>query len=145
MNLAGERQSENLKEAFPVGQAAYSELMEKSPVFMCAHDFDGRLLMVNTAAAHALGYEPEDLVGKNLSAVIHPSCRLPLSDYLGNVASGNPTAGIMSVITRSGEELVWEFYNAAVQAHGRRPFVVGHATDITERKLAQNRLATEYE
>ncbi|HWX43150.1 MAG TPA: PAS domain S-box protein [Blastocatellia bacterium] len=145
MNVASERPSEGLKEPFPVGQAAYGELMEKSPVFMCAHDFDGRLLMVNTAAAHALGYEPEDLVGKNLSAVIHPSCTLPLSDYLGNVASGNPTAGTMSLITRSGEELVWEFHNAAVQASGRRPFVVGHATDITERRQAEKQLSESEE
>ncbi|RYZ22361.1 MAG: PAS domain S-box protein, partial [Sphingobacteriales bacterium] len=47
----------------------FRSFFESSQGLMCIHDLEGKLLTVNSAGAHALGYEPAELVGLRLSDI----------------------------------------------------------------------------
>ncbi|MBA3356099.1 MAG: PAS domain S-box protein [Pyrinomonadaceae bacterium] len=44
----------------------YRNLVENSQGLICTHDLEGTLLSVNPAVAHLSGYQPSEMVGRNL-------------------------------------------------------------------------------
>jgi PAS domain S-box-containing protein len=118
----------------------YRHLVQNSLGLIAVHDLNGVLLAVNPAGAHALGYEPDELVGQNLFDFIAPAARSHVGTYVKQITA-NPTAeGLMVVVTRSGEERVWQYRNARIEEPGKAPYVLGHAQDITERRRAEEAL-----
>ncbi|PON10852.1 hypothetical protein C2W62_47885 [Candidatus Entotheonella serta] len=49
--------------ANPIPVPSPTDLVEESQGFICVHDPDGTLLSVNPAAANALGYSVDELIG----------------------------------------------------------------------------------
>ena len=115
----------------------YRALVEASRALICVHDLDGKLLSVNPAAAQCLGYAPSDLVGTNLRDLLSPSVRDLFADYLKRIRVVEADEGLMRVVTRSGEERIWAYCNVRAK-DSRRPYILGHAQDITELKRAES-------
>ncbi|MBA2620484.1 MAG: CHASE3 domain-containing protein, partial [Acidobacteria bacterium] len=63
----------------------YRDLVEKSLGLICSHDLDGVLLSVNPAAANALGYAPEEMVGKSLAEFLPPESKAVFEKYLTQI------------------------------------------------------------
>lgn len=53
------------------GGGRYRRFFEKSNAMFMIASIEGRILCVNIAFAHELGYEPEQLVGKAFMAYVH--------------------------------------------------------------------------
>ena len=53
----------------------YRDLMAHAPVGQAVYGLDGRLLEVNEAWAHLLGYEPAEVIGRSALAFVHPADR----------------------------------------------------------------------
>jgi PAS domain S-box-containing protein len=119
-------------QALRASEGRYRALVEASRGLICSHDVDGTLLMVNPAAAAALGYTPAELVGTNLREVLAPSVRDLLPEYLARIAHAPVAEGIMRVVTRAGEERRWLYTNVRYEESGRPAYILGHAHDITE-------------
>ncbi len=115
----------------------YRELVEQTLGFVCQHDLSGNLLLVNPAAAHALGYDPAELVGRNLAAMMTPFARERLPAYLEAVARDGHADGLLEVTTREGEVRFWHYHNILVREPSRPAHVIGHAVDVTERRRAE--------
>jgi PAS domain S-box-containing protein len=111
----------------------YHDLVANSFGLICSHDPDGVLLMVNPAAAQALGYSPEELEGKSLGELLAPATRGAFDRYLERIRTGRPLEGLMRVVTREGAERVWMYRNHLVPNESAAPYVLGHALDVTER------------
>lgn len=111
----------------------YRDLVAESFGLICTHDPEGRLLMVNPAAARALGYSPRELEGKNLRDLLAPAARSTFADYLDRLRTAQPVEGLMRVVVRDGSERVWMYRNHLVATEAEAPYVLGHALDITER------------
>jgi PAS domain S-box-containing protein len=125
------------EQALRDSEARYRALVEGSRGLICSHDLAGTLLMVNPAAAAALGYTAAELVGTNLRGLLAPSVRSRFPDYLAEIARVQHSEGIMRVITRSGEERLWAYTNVRFEEPGRPSYVLGHAHDITELKRVE--------
>ncbi|HKG23253.1 MAG TPA: response regulator, partial [Blastocatellia bacterium] len=110
----------------------YRDLVENSLGLICTHELDGRLITVNPAAARTLGYEPEELIGRNLKELIAPGSRRFFHHYLEGIARNASDSGLMHVVTRDGRERTWEYRNLRCEEAGKTPYVLGHAHDITE-------------
>jgi two-component system sensor histidine kinase/response regulator len=119
----------------------YRELFENSLGLIYTHDLEGHLLSINLAAAHQLGYEPSGLVGRSIEELIAPRCQPEFADYLRRIREQKCDSGFICVVTRAGEERMWEYRNSLNDAEGETPYVVGHAHDVTERKHAEAALA----
>ena len=115
------------------------DLIEKSPGLISTHTMDGILLSVNPAAARALGYEPEELIGKSLRDFIPPDRQPLFEEFLRQVKLNNGLSGTMRVINKQGEERTWSYTNTIYREDGN-PFILGHAFDITESNRAERDL-----
>src|SRR4051794_21178768 len=111
----------------------YRDLVAESFGLICTHDSEGFLLMVNPAAARALGYSTGELEGRNLRDLLAPTARGYFGDYLDRVRSGQPVEGLMRLQVRDGTERIWMYRNHLVTAEAAAPYVLGHALDVTER------------
>ncbi len=110
----------------------YRHLVEHSLGLICLHDFDGNLLYVNPASAHALGYAPNAWQGKTLRDFLAPAF-LPLFDlYLERIRQQRTDEGLMQVVTQRGERRIWKYHNVWYEEDGRPIYVLGYAQDVTE-------------
>src|SRR5829696_5232733 len=69
-------------------EGRYREVVARSFGLICTHDMEGRLLMVNPAAAERLGYSPEELVGRSMRELLAPPVRNWFDRYLEHVRTG---------------------------------------------------------
>ena len=118
----------------------YRDLVEHGLGLICTHDLDGVLLSINRAAAQQLGYAPRELIGKRIAQLLAPSVRHLFRGYLARVRAEGHDSGMMRVVTKTGEERIWVYRNALHDEPGTRPYVLGHAQDITEHKRAEEAL-----
>jgi PAS domain S-box-containing protein len=120
-------------QARPPDPVWYRHVVEHGLGLICMHDLDGVLLFINPAAAHLLGYEPHEGIGKKLSLFLAPAMRPLFAAYLERIRSQPTDSGLMRVITKHGQERVWAYHNIRYEEPGQPPYVLGHAQDVTER------------
>ena len=118
----------------------YRRIVEFSQGLICTHDLDGNLLSVNPAAAHSLGYEPDEMVGKNLGDFMSPARRIAVGPYLQRLRKDGTDSGLLPVITKTGEERTWQYRNTLYSEKGVPVYIIGYASDVTELMEARDEL-----
>jgi two-component system cell cycle sensor histidine kinase/response regulator CckA len=118
----------------------YRLLVENSLGLMCTHDLQGVLLSINPAAAQALGYRPEELLGGNLKNLLAPSVRDLFEAYLQRIGSNPVDSGLMRLLAKDGAERIWQYRNLRYDEPGGMAQVLGHAMDVTQRIRAERTL-----
>jgi PAS domain S-box-containing protein len=111
----------------------FRSFFENSQGLMCIHDLDGKLLMVNTAGAHALGYQPEELVGLRLQDIVPESQKEGINTYLKTIRKTGQAGGLMHTLHKDGSSLIWLFNNILEKELNGNAYVIGNAIDITRR------------
>ena len=140
IDITGRKQAE---EALKKSEARYRSLVEDSLALICTHDLDGTLLSVNPAAAKAWGGTTAELVGRKIQDLLTPKAFAYFADYIERIRTHKSGEGLLEVITKSGEVRYWTYRNVLREEAGKEPFVLGYAQDITERKLAEEKLQEE--
>jgi diguanylate cyclase (GGDEF)-like protein/PAS domain S-box-containing protein len=128
-------------EALGASERRYRELVESSAAFLCTHDAQGVLLSVNAAAAEALGYRPQEMVGRRLTEFMAPAARELFGEYLAELRERGRQEGLLSLLTRAGEERIWLYSQRWAEEPGGPPFALGHALDVTERQRTEREIA----
>ncbi len=118
----------------------YRQLFEISPGYINVHDSDGVIKAVNEAAAAALGYQSDEVVGKSLADFLIPASRPFFADYLRRMSENPSEDGVMAMQTKTGERRVWQYRNRVFEENGTSPLIIGYAQDITELQKAQEEL-----
>lgn len=138
--VESERRAREVQQALATSERRYRHLSENSRGLICTHDFSGRLLYVNAAAAEVLGCAPETLIGQNLRDVLVPEARPHMDTYLARVIAARRDSDVMHVITHAGERRVWLYDNVVIEEPDQAPYILGHAQDITELQRARREL-----
>jgi len=133
----------SVSQALTEGHDLYRELFENGQGLICIHDFEGRLEEVNPAAAHLLGYEPGELVGRHLEEVLSPAVRPEMGAYLARLRLEERVSGLMRVVSKQGVEQVWMYRNVRIERPGRPPAVLGYGIDVTEQRRAEAALEAD--
>jgi diguanylate cyclase (GGDEF)-like protein/PAS domain S-box-containing protein len=81
-----------------------------APVIVVARD--SRLLYLNPAAAHAIGQEPDELIGRRMLELVHPEDRPRISRQLRKVTSGSPSRGSTTYRLRSDPAADWRIFES---------------------------------
>src|SRR3954451_6050049 len=89
---------EQTTRALRESERRYRELVEYSLGLICTHALDGTILSINPAAAHSLGYRPEDGVGRDLRSFLSPDTRHLFDEYLDRIRTDGHDAGLMRVL-----------------------------------------------
>jgi PAS domain S-box-containing protein len=122
------------------GARAFRELVEISQGLICRHALDGTLLYTNPASARQLGFEREELIGRNVREGLAPGVAHLFDAYLERIRRNGTDHGLLRLRDRAGAERVWFYRNQLVEETGRPPYVIGHAVDVTERVESERRL-----
>jgi two-component system sensor histidine kinase VicK len=120
----------------------YRQLVESSLGFIWSHDLNGVLLSINSHAAAALGYEPEELVGTPLRDYIDTDHQADYDAY-SEVVKQDPDQdhqGRFYLRGKTGELCIVAYRSKLLQVTGADPFVLSHGIDITEQTKAEEEL-----
>ncbi len=120
----------------------YRDLVEHSQDLLCVHDLEGRFLSVNPVPARLLGYSVEEVIQRPMRDFVDPQFRGQFDAYLREIARTGEARGLLAVVTRSGEQRIWEYHNTLRTEGVARPIVRGMAHDVTDRVRAQKALRT---
>ncbi|MCI0601891.1 PAS domain S-box protein [bacterium] len=127
-------------QALAESEKLYRNLFENSLGFIYTHDLSGILTSVNPAAAKALGYQPLEMIGRNLAEFVDPLVRSLFSQYLQLIRSEKIRSGVIRLSTRDGIDRIWQYRNCLIADEGNEPYVLGDALDITDRVKAEEAL-----
>ncbi|SFN33286.1 sensor domain-containing diguanylate cyclase [Dokdonella immobilis] len=116
------------------------EVFDFSRGLICTHSLDGTVLTANPAVAQSLGYTVEDLVGRNIRELMPEPTRARFAEYLERVAANGGDMGPMQVIARDGSLRFWEYNNHFCRDAAGTPYILGNATDMTERRKLERQL-----
>jgi PAS domain S-box-containing protein len=128
---------EPIRRALQENEDWYQDLVEHSQDLLCIHDLEGRLLLVNPAPARVLGYSVEEILQIPMREMIIPEFRPDFDAYLKDIAISGESHGWMGVVTRSGEQRIWEYHNTLRTEGVASPIVRGMAHDVTEQRRAE--------
>jgi diguanylate cyclase (GGDEF)-like protein/PAS domain S-box-containing protein len=117
-------------------------VLETCPDLISTQEPDGRYRFVNSAFTTVLGYEPEQLIGRNPADLIHPDDLTEVSERYGAiVASGEPGEAFMRFRHADGRWVILEANGRVlIDASGEVAGVVVVSRDVTERKRAEEAL-----
>ncbi|MBI3607070.1 MAG: MEKHLA domain-containing protein [Nitrospirae bacterium] len=101
---------------------------------------DGRFVYVNRAWLRTLGYTPEEVEGLTVFDIIHPESRAHCQDLFQRVIAGESIKNFETVfVAKDGRRIPVEG-NADSRSHEGAVFTRAIFRDMTERKLAEERL-----
>ena len=118
----------------------YRTLVDSSLTGICIHQ-DGTYAFVNDRLAEMHGYEPEELLGTDPLALIHPDQR----EAFKEIASREPKEEVVSQkyevcgLRKDGTPIWCEMTVAPIEYKGK-PALMGNTIDITERKQIEDAL-----
>jgi PAS domain S-box-containing protein len=124
-------------------QKRYKDLFENANDIIYTHDLHGNYLSVNSAITRILGYEREEFLKSRFQDYIDPSY-LPLvqENFRLKVEQRIESTGPYEILVRSktGKPVWMEVTSRLILKDGNPIGVHGIARDVTDRKLAQDRL-----
>jgi PAS domain S-box-containing protein len=123
----------------------YRDLVEHSQNLLCVHNLEGRFLSVNTVAARSLGYSIEEMLRMPMRDFLDPQYSTQFETYLEEIGQKGELHGLLAVLTRSGEQRIWEYHNTLITEDASMPVVRGIAHDVTERIRAERALRSTNE
>ena len=113
----------------------YRDLVENSLDLICTHDLNGVLQTVNPAAARALGYEPDEVVNRNVREFLSPKSHEEFDAFLAAMRDEGRSAGFMRLRTKSGQTRIWR-YTSTLRTEGVPAAEVAILLAEAVRKLA---------
>jgi PAS domain S-box-containing protein len=123
-----------------LSESRYRDLVEHSEDLFGTHRLDGQIVMINEAPCRRLGYTVEEVLKMKIQDLLSPKHKALYRHFIHRVVENGQATGLMVVVTRSGEERVWE-YNSTLRRDGvSEPLVRGMAHDVTERFRAEQAL-----
>jgi PAS domain S-box-containing protein len=120
-------------------------VFERASLGIALVAFRGRILHANPAFHEMLGYTADELRGKNIAEITHPDGVKAERNLLRAVIAGRQSrVHVEKRYVRKDGRIVWADVNCYVHrdAAGKSRFVIGMVENITERKLAEERLKT---
>jgi PAS domain S-box-containing protein len=119
-----------------------TSLIESSPVFFVALDFDGSILMMNNSMLQALGYDLNEIVGRDyLRSFVPEREHEMVGEIFAKLEGGKSPFNRNHILTKDGQELLVEWHGKPVSKSGEEiDFFFGIGIDITERAKLEERL-----
>jgi PAS domain S-box-containing protein len=118
-------------------------VLDTMPAFLVAIDKNGKTLLMNSFMLEHLGYQREEIIGKDYLSTFIPEEDLEKvsSLFKDQLLQMKPTFTENRILTRSGERIPVEWYGRPVSnKQGSFDYFFGIGLDITDRKKAEESL-----
>ena len=111
-------------------------VVDTTDVILLALDAEGRIILINRKACDVLGWTQAELLGRNwIETCLPQRVREALQQKLESLVGGDPSTVENPIITKSGQERLIEWRNAAI--YDDTGHVIGtliSGADVTERR-----------
>ena len=129
------------EEALRASEERYRELFENANDVIFLHDLNGRIITINRAAEYLTGYSRLEVIGQSFGDLIAPESRYQMHDNIRNHLGGSATQHYeLPILSKFGTRRFLEVSTRIIYRRGHPVAIQGIGRDITERKLAQQRL-----
>jgi PAS domain S-box-containing protein len=129
------------EEALRGSEERYRELFENANDVIFLHDLKGKIVAVNRAAEYLTGYSRSEVVGKEFQELVAPEARQQTQDNIRAHLGGSATQHYeLPILSKFGTRRFLEVNTRIIYRRGHPVGIQGIGRDITERKLAQQRL-----
>jgi len=118
----------------------YRDLVEHSEDLIGTHELDGQILSINEAPCKRLGYTVDEITKMNMANLLAPRYRHLYPKFVASVLKHGHASGQMVVVTRTGEERVWDYFSTLRTEGVQVPVIRGMARDVTEKFRAEQAL-----
>ena len=119
----------------------YRELFENANDIVYTLDLQGRLTSVNKAGELISGFRADEMLGGSISQLVHPDSMPAMTQMLERKLAGETRTDYeLEILTKQGERRTLEISSRLVVENGQPMGVQGIARDVTERKLAEERV-----
>jgi two-component system sensor histidine kinase/response regulator len=129
------------QEVLQASEERYRELFENAHDVIFLHDLKGKILAVNRAAEQLSGYSRDEVLGEDLERLLAPEARGKAEDTIRAHLGGSTTLHYeLPMLSRFGVRRFLEVSTRVLYRSGHPVAIQGIGRDVTERKLAQQRL-----
>lgn len=116
----------------------FRSLVQNSSDLICIFNDRGYFLYSSPAIKKILGFDPEDTIGKNAFAYLHPDDVDTLKDYLLQMKTATPKETPM--LRFKNDQGAWRWIECKVTDMSNNPEITGYVfncRDVTDRKIAE--------
>lgn len=131
--------------ALILSEKKYRELVESIHEIIYSTDSQGIITYISPGAEKASEFIPGEIVGRLFLEFIHPDDRTRMMGNFQKIMQGEIRAGEYRLIGRSGQSVWMRTSSHPTYANGKIVGLSGVATNITERKLAEEALQKAYD
>ncbi|MDQ3586402.1 MAG: PAS domain S-box protein, partial [Acidobacteriota bacterium] len=119
----------------------YRELFENANDVIYTHDLKGNFTSLNKAGERITGYTREEVLSLNVADLVAPE-HLPLARQMISRKASERVSTVyeLEIMAKGGQRVTLEASTQLIYEDGRPAGVQGVARDITERKVAAERL-----
>ncbi|MGQ0543443.1 MAG: PAS domain S-box protein, partial [Blastocatellia bacterium] len=144
LDITARKQTE---EALSQSEKRFRNLFENANDIIYVHDLSGNYLSMNQAAERVFGYSCDEALKLNMSEIVAPEHLELARRMLAEKLSGHTkqTAYELDCVRKDGTRLTLEVNSTVMLKDGVPVAVQGIARDITERKLAEEKLSQSEE
>ncbi|MFW5837663.1 MAG: PAS domain S-box protein, partial [Desulfovibrionaceae bacterium] len=120
----------------------FRRLYENAPVAYQSLDENGDFLMVNRAFCNVLGYEPEEVVGRNFGDFLHPDWVEHFKENFPRFKAVGEIMGVEFDMVRKDGDVIHVSFNGIIDRDDDGRFRQTHCVfqDVTQRRRAQQEL-----
>ena len=139
--LQDETARHSAEEALRASEERFRELFENANDVIFLHDLNGRMIAINRAAEYLTGYSRLEVIGQSFADLIAPESRYQMHDNIRNHLGGSATQHYeLPILSKFGTRRFLEVSTRIIYRRGHPVAIQGIGRDVTERKLAQQRL-----
>lgn len=133
-----------LEDTLKISEEKFRITFEKASIGKCLVNLDGYIILANDAMSAMLGYSKEELATKRFVNFTHPKDIEPSLEWMGKMISGQMQKHRFEkkYIHKNGNEVFADVNIALIRDSKNNPlFFVTHMVNITERKIAEEKIA----
>ncbi len=129
------------EEALRASEERYRELFENANDVIFLHDLKGNIIAINRAAEYLTDYSRSEVIGKSFDVLVAPEARNQTLDNIRTRLGGSATQHYeLPILSKSGQRRFLEVSTRIIYRRGHPVAIQNFGRDITERKLAQQKL-----
>lgn len=129
------------EEALRSGEERFRELFENANDVIFLHDLKGVIIAINRAGEYLTGYTRKEVIGHSFDDLVAPEARNRMQDSISAHLGGSASQHYeLPILSKFGTRRYLEVSTRIIYRRGVPAGIQGIGRDITERKLAQQKL-----
>lgn len=120
-----------------LSEARYKYLFESSPMGMILEDLSGTIISANSAFCHEYGYEPIELIGKNIRLLANPDNKALVKHNIDKIIQTGYLKSQIKATTKYGQEIDIELIESLIDLPDGRKGILSISKNITAQVAAE--------